>query len=78
MVAYVDKDGSLSDDAAYYGKRTMADSLRRVADSKGITAYVLPLEPIYPNDKTRSELTAELQKAMEDGLADLHKRVLKA
>ncbi|WP_435938525.1 lysophospholipid acyltransferase family protein [Moraxella bovoculi] len=78
VVAYVDKDGSLSDDAAYYGKRTMADSLRRVADSKGITAYVLPLEPIYPNDKTRSELTTELQKAMEDGLADLHKRVLKA
>ena len=78
VVAYVDKDGSLSDDAAYYGKRTMADSLRRVADSKGITAYVLALKPIYPNDKTRSELTAELQKAMEEGLADLHKRVLKA
>lgn len=78
VIAYVDKDGKLSDDAAYCGNRTMADSLRRVADSQGITAYVLPLEPIYPDDKTQKELTAELQSAMEQGLADLHQRVLVA
>lgn len=77
VIAYVDKDGRLSDDAAYYGKRTMADSLRLVADSRGITAYVLPLDPIYPENKTQRELTEILQKAMEVGLADLHKRVLK-
>lgn len=76
VIAYVDEDGKLSDDAAYYDKRTMADSLRRVADSDGITAYVLPLDPILPEDKTRSELTAELQTAMEEGLARLHQRVL--
>lgn len=78
VVAYVDKDGRLSDDAAYYGKRTMLDSLRRVADSHGITAYVLPLQPIYPKGSSRSELTQILQKTMEDGLADLHNRVLKS
>lgn len=77
VIAYVDKDGRLSDDAAYYGKRTMVDSLRLVADSRGITAYVLPLDPIYPENKTQRELTEILQKAMEAGLADLHKRVLK-
>lgn len=77
VIAYVDKDGRLSDDAAYYGKRTMVDSLRRVADSRGITAYVLPLDPIYPENKTQRELTEILQKAMEEGLADLHGRVLK-
>lgn len=77
VIAYVDKDGRLSDNAAYYGKRTMADSLRLVADSRGITAYVLPLDPIYPENKTQRELTEILQKAMEVGLADLHKRVLK-
>lgn len=77
VIAYVDKDGRLSDDAAYYGKRTMVDSLRLVADSRGITAYVLPLDPIYPENKTQRELTEILQKAMEVGLADLHKRVLK-
>lgn len=76
VVAYVDKDGKLSDDAAYYGKRTMAESLKRVADSEGITAYVLPLEPIYPNGKSRNELTEMLQKHMEAGLSRLHQRVL--
>lgn len=77
VIAYVNQDGTLSDDCAYYGKRTMADSLRRVADSTGVTAYVLPLDPIYPDGKTRSELTAQLQQAMEAGLARLHEQVLK-
>lgn len=78
VIAYVDADGRLSDDAAYYGKRTMADSLKLVMDNGEITAYVLPLDPIYPNDKTQRELTAELQTAMEAGLARLHAKVLKA
>lgn len=78
VVAYVDKDGKLSDDCAYYGERTMAESLRRVADSEGVKACVLPLTPIMPAGKSRDELTAELQTAMEQGLAQLHQRVLKA
>lgn len=77
LVAYVDENGKLSDDAAYYDKRTMADSLKRVMDNGKITAYVLPLEPIYPN-KPQKELTAELQVAMQEGLERLHKKVLKA
>ncbi|MDO4441544.1 MAG: lysophospholipid acyltransferase family protein [Moraxella sp.] len=77
VVAYVDKDDKLSDDAAYYGKRTMVQSLKKVADSDGITAYVLPLNPIYPENKSRSELTAELQQTMVDGLSELHQKVLK-
>ena len=36
VVAYVGADGKLSDDAAYYGKRTMSESLKRVMDSRGI------------------------------------------
>lgn len=78
VIAYVNADGTLSDDCAYYDKRTMAESLRRVADSDGVKAYVLPLAPISPENKTRTELTEILQKAMEDGLAELHRRVLKA
>lgn len=78
VIAYVNADGTLSDECAYYGRRTMVDSLKLVADSTGVTAYVLPLEPILPADKTRSELTAELQTAMEAGLSELHRRVLKA
>lgn len=77
VIAYVNADGTLSDDCAYYDKRTMAESLRRVADSDGVKAYVLPLAPILPEDKTRAELTELLQKAMEYGLAELHRQVLK-
>ncbi len=77
VVAYVDKDGNLSDDCAYYGERTMAESLARVADTSGVTAYVLPLAPIDPADTDIRTLTAALQSAMEAGLADLHSRVLK-
>lgn len=77
VIAYVDQDGKLSDDAAYYDKRTMADSLKRVMDAKSITAYVLPLPAIDPAGKTRNELTHELYTAMTDGLKDLHQRVLK-
>lgn len=78
VIAYVNKDGKLSDEAAYYGERTMAQSLKSVADAKGITAFVLPLAPIYPEGRDQRELTAELQSAMERGLADLHSRVLTA
>lgn len=76
VIAYVNKEGGLSDEAAYYGKRTMVQSLKSVADAKGITAYVLPLEPIYPESRDQRQLTALLQSAMEQGLADLHSRVL--
>lgn len=78
VVAYVNQDGTLSDDCAYYGKRTMAESLKRVADSCGVRAYVLPLAPIYPDGKTRHELTQTLQECMEAGLSRLHKQVLTA
>lgn len=76
VIAYVDKDGRLSDDVVYCNDRSMAESLKRVVDNGGITAYVLPLDPIYPEQKSQKELTEKLQAAMEQGLARLHERVL--
>ena len=77
VIAYVNQDGTLSDEAAYYGNRTMLDSIKKVADTDGITAYVLPLSPIYPENKTRNELTEILQNVLQEGLDSLHKKVLK-
>lgn len=77
VIAYVDANGGLSDAAAYYGNRTMTQSLKMVADAKKITAYVLPLKPIDSQDKTQKQLTEMLQRSMEQGLAELHARVLK-
>ncbi|MGP4714854.1 lysophospholipid acyltransferase family protein [Psychrobacter sp. DM8] len=76
VLAYVNKDGTLSDALPYYGKLTMKESLKKVLDSKNVTAYVLPLEPIDPNGYSKSEMTNKLQKSMQEGLAELHSRVL--
>lgn len=76
VLAYVNKDGSLSAELPYYGKLTMKQSMKRVLDSKDVSAYVLPLEPLDPNGYNKSELTNLLQKRMQEGLAELHARVL--
>lgn len=78
VLCYVNKDGSLSQELPYYGKLTMKDSLKRVLDSKNVTAYVLPLAPLDPQGHTKSELTNKLQKQMQEGLAELHSRVVTA
>ena len=76
VIAYVNTDGTLSEELPYYGKLTMKDSIKRVLDSKNVTAYVLPLEAIDPKDMTKSQLTDLLQSRMQEGLAELHSRVL--
>ena len=76
VLCYVNKDGTLSEELPYYGKLTLKTSIKRVLDSKDVTAYVLPLEPLDPNGRSKSELTNILQKRMQDGLAELHNRVL--
>ena len=76
VIAYVNKDGTLSEALPYYGKLTMKDSMKKVLDSKDVTAYVLPLAPIDPAGCSKSELTNVLQSRMQAGLAELHSRVL--
>ncbi|MFT5427859.1 MAG: 1-acyl-sn-glycerol-3-phosphate acyltransferase [Psychrobacter glaciei] len=76
VIAYVNKDGTLSEALPYYGKLTMKDSMKKVLDSKDVTAYVLPLAPIDPAGCSKSELTNVLQLRMQEGLAELHSRVL--
>nr|WP_230656036.1 lysophospholipid acyltransferase family protein [Psychrobacter sp. I-STPA10] len=77
VVCYVNKQGELDESIPYYGKMTMAQSLKKVMDSKDTTAYVLPLLPLETQGKTKSELTNELQQHMQLGLEELHRRVLK-
>ena len=73
----MNKDGTLSEELPYFGKMTMKDSIKRVLDSKGVTAYVLPLSPLDPNGYNKSQLTNMLQQQMQEGLAELHARVLR-
>ena len=45
-------------------------------DGSRVTAYVLPLQPLYPEDKSRDQITTELQQRMQAGLEELHSRVV--
>ena len=76
VLCYVNKDGTLSKELPYYGKLTMKASIKKVLDSKHVTAYVLPLEPLDPNGHNKSQLTNLLQQRMQEGLQELHARVL--
>ncbi|PNK61293.1 lysophospholipid acyltransferase family protein [Psychrobacter sp. FDAARGOS_221] len=76
VVCYVNEKGELDETVPFYGI-TLKESLFRVIDSDlPVKAYVLPLEPLSPTGKTRSELTEELQQRMQSGLEELHSRVL--
>ena len=76
VVCYANPDGTLSDALPYYGKQSMKGSIKKVMDSKNVTAYVLPLEEIPTNEHSKEELTTILQTRMEEGLVELHSRVL--
>lgn len=78
VICYINKEGELDDTVPYYGGIKLKDSLMSVIDGDLVTAYVLPLQPLYPGDKTRDELTAELQERMQAGLEELHSRVVKS
>lgn len=76
VVCYLNEDGSLSKAMPYHGKMTMKQSMMKVLDANNITAYVLPLEPIQTDGMTKEQVTATLQQRMEDGLVELHSRVV--
>lgn len=76
VICYVNEQGQLDNAIPYYGKMTMADSVKKILDNRPAKAYVLPLEKIEPAGKSKSELTDILQQRMSDGLKRLHQIVL--
>ena len=76
VIAYVNEKGQLDDQIPYFGDMNFLDSVKRVLDNRPAKAYVLPLGPISPIGKSRDELTAILQQAMNEGLKQLHEQVL--
>ena len=76
VICYVDEHGNFDESIPYYGNMNMLQSVKRVLDNRPAKAYVLPLQPIIPGDKTRSHLTELLQQRMSDGLARLQQKVI--
>ena len=76
VICYVNEQGELDKAIPYYGNIAFIDSVKRVLDNRPAKAYVLPLAPLYPENKSRAELTQLLQARMTEGLQRLHKQVL--
>lgn len=76
VICYVNKQGKLDTAIPYYGDISFLDSVKQVLDNYPAKAYVLPLEPIMPTGKNKSELTEILQQQMINGLQRLHQQVL--
>lgn len=72
VICYVNHHGKFDEAIPYYGKISMAESVKKVVDNRPAKAYVLPLEAIDPNGKTLSEITTLLQERMTNGLKRLH------
>lgn len=77
VVCYVNDQGELDDQVPFVGDTSFTKSFLNVMDSGPVTAYILPLEKIETTGKTRDELTELLHQSMQQGLEDLHSRVLK-
>ncbi len=76
VICYVNEQGEFDQAIPYYGNVSFLGSVKRVLDNRPAKAYVLPLEPIFPKDHTRAELTSILQQRMSEGLQHLHQQVL--
>ena len=76
VVCYVNAQGELDDKIPFVGDTTFTQSFLNVMDSEPVTAYILPLQLIETQNKTREQLTDELHQVMQKGLEDLHDRVV--
>lgn len=76
VVCYVNAKGELDDKVPFVGDTSFTQSFFNVMDSDAVTAYILPLEKIETTGKTRDELTQLLHQSMQQGLLELHSRVL--
>lgn len=76
VVCYVNAEGELDDQVPFVGDTSFTKSFLNVMDCGPVTAYILPLEKIETAGKTRDELTQLLHQNLQQGLEDLHDRVL--
>lgn len=78
VVCYVNKKGELDSSVPFAGDLSFIQSFLNVMDSEPVKAYILPLDPISTTGKDRDQLTEELYQAMQQGLEQLHSRVVTA
>ncbi|MCU4414146.1 1-acyl-sn-glycerol-3-phosphate acyltransferase [Acinetobacter sp. WU_MDCI_Axc73] len=76
LICYVNQEGELDTVAPFIGEMTFAEHVQQVLEMPKVTAHLLTLPEIEVQGHTVSSLTAEVQQKMEQGLKELHAKVL--
>ena len=77
LICYVNQQGKLDTIVPFIDDLTFAEHVRRVLEMPPVTAHLMALPAISVEGHTLESLTAEVQQAMVNGLAELHQNVLK-
>lgn len=77
LICYVNQDGQLDTVAPFVGDIRFIDHVKNVLEMPKVTAHLMALPAISVEEHTIETLTEEVYTQMVDGLAKLHKKVLK-
>ncbi|WP_343598136.1 1-acyl-sn-glycerol-3-phosphate acyltransferase [Acinetobacter sp.] len=77
LITYVNQQGELDQTAPYFGDISFADHVKRVLEMPKVTAHLMFLPRIDVTGKTLEDLTKEVQEKMQQGLEELHNKILK-
>lgn len=77
LICYVNRHGELDTVAPFIGEMSFVEHIQRVLEMPKVTAHLLTLPPISVEGHDVKSLTQEVQEKMVEGLAQLHKKVLK-
>ncbi|WP_151805588.1 lysophospholipid acyltransferase family protein [Acinetobacter junii] len=77
VICYVNQQGELDMIAPFIGEMSFAEHVQRVLEMPQVTAHLLTLPAIPVTGHTVDTLTKEVDQKMREGLAELHRKVLK-
>lgn len=77
LLCYVNQEGNLDKIAPYYGDISFADHVKRVLEMPKVIVHMMCLPQISVEGHTLETLSLQVQQEMEQGLKDLHARVVK-
>ncbi len=78
LICYVNQDGELDNIAPYVGDISFDRHVKNVLEMPNVTAHLMTLPAIDSAGHTVESLTQEVQQKMNQGLAELQAKVLKA
>ncbi len=77
LICYVNQQGELDTVAPFINDMTFVDHVKDVLEMPKVTAHLMALPAIVVEGHDIESLTAVVQERMTEGLAELHRQVLK-